>query len=200
MINRWKKFNFMERMVVFLKTNKDVLAVFILNHNMTSIEFDFIIKKYFEEYTYLPITNRDFILIYSKKDYWGWMFKKDIYKMELASYDEYKDLLDDFEGYTAKDYEEFKKVALISATAYSTNSKFGCENEFALFVECEDSECYLPDLSEYIKFDSQKREIDLSVVEELVGEKVKVEVYSNPFKLKVITTKTHKNIFTKEEI
>jgi len=92
MVNRWKKFNFMERMVVFLKTKKDVIAVFILNHKMTSVEFDFIIKKYFEEYMYLPITNRDFILIYSKKDYWGWMFKKDMYKMELATYEEYKDL------------------------------------------------------------------------------------------------------------
>ena len=42
--------------------------------------------------------------------------------------------------------------------------------------------------------------IDLTKVEELVGDRVDMEVYSNPYKLKVITTKTHKNIFTKEEI
>jgi CRISPR-associated protein Csh2 len=123
------------------------------------------------------------------------------FSINPKNYDEYKKILgDDFKGYTKEDYEEFKKVALTSATAYSTNSKFGCENEFALFVECKDDECYLPDLSDYIAFDSQKREVDLTKLEELVGDKGEIEVYSNPFKLKVITTKTHKNIFTKEEI
>ncbi len=123
------------------------------------------------------------------------------FSINPKNYDEYKEILgDDFEGYTKEDYEEFKKVALTSATAYSTNSKFGCENEFALFVECKDDECYLPDLSDYIEFDSKNREIDLTKVEELVGNKADMEVYSNPFKVKVITTKTHKNIFIKEEI
>ena len=117
------------------------------------------------------------------------------------NYNEYKEVLgSDFNGYTKEDYKEFKKVALVSATAYSTNSKFGCENEFALFVECKDKDTYLPDLSEYIKFDSDKREVDLSEIEELVGDRGEIEVYSNPYKLKVITTKTHKNIFTNEEI
>ncbi len=115
------------------------------------------------------------------------------------NYDEYKEIVDNA-NYTKEDYEAFKKVALTSATAYSTNSKFGCENEFALFVECDEDECYLPDLSEYIKFDSQKREVDLSEVEELVGDRANIKVYSNPYKLKVITTKTHKNIFTLEEL
>jgi len=123
------------------------------------------------------------------------------FSINPKNYDEYKEILDsEFKGYTKEDYEEFKKVALTSATAYSTNSKFGCENEFALFVECNDSECYLPDLSDYIEFDSEKREIDLSKIEELVEDKGDIEVYSNPYKLKVITTKTHKNIFTKEVI
>ncbi len=123
------------------------------------------------------------------------------FSINPKNYDEYKKILgDDFKGYTKEDYEEFKKVALTSATAYSTNSKFGCENEFALFVECKDGECYLPDLSDYIMFDSRKREVDLTKLEELVGDKGEIEVCSNPFKLKVITTKTHKNIFTKEEI
>ncbi len=123
------------------------------------------------------------------------------FSINPKNYDEYKEVLgDDFKGYTKEDYEEFKEVALTSATAYSTNSKFGCENEFALFVECKDNECYLPDLSDYIEFDSKKREIDLAKVEELVGDKADIEVYSNPFKVKVITTKTHKNIFTKEAI
>jgi len=117
------------------------------------------------------------------------------------NYNEYKEILgSDFVGYTQEDYNEFKKVALKSATAYSTNSKFGCENEFALFVECKDKDTYLPDLSEYIEFDSEQRSVDLSRIEKLVGDRGEIEVYSNPYKLKVITTKTHKNIFTDEEI
>jgi len=123
------------------------------------------------------------------------------FSINPKNYDEYKKILgEDFKGYTQEDYEAFKKVALTSATAYSTNSKFGCENEFALFVECNNDEYYLPDLSEYIEFDSDTRSIDLSKVEELVGDKGDIEVHSNPYKLKVITTKTHKNIFTGEVI
>jgi len=123
------------------------------------------------------------------------------FSINPKNYDEYKEILgDDFAGYTKEDYEEFKKVALTSATAYSTNSKFGCENEFALFVECKDSDTYLPDLSDYIEFNSKSREVDLTKLEELLADKGNIEVYSNPFKLKVITTKTHKNIFTNEKI
>lgn len=124
------------------------------------------------------------------------------FSINPKNYDEYKNILgDDFKGYTKDDYEEFKKVALVSATAYSTNSKFGCENEFALFVECKDNECYLPDLSDYIKFDSQNKSIDLSEAEELIKNKFsKVEVFYNPFKLSVKTTQEKFNIFTKEKI
>jgi CRISPR-associated protein Csh2 len=117
------------------------------------------------------------------------------------NYDEYKEILgSDFKGYSQEDYESFKKVALTSATAYSTNSKFGCENEFALFVECKDSMTYFPDLSDYIEFDSKERSLDLTNIEKIVGDRAEIEVYSNPYKLKVITTKIHKNIFTKEDI
>ena len=123
------------------------------------------------------------------------------FSINPKNYDEYKEILgSDFSGYTKEDYEAFKKVALTSATAYSTNSKFGCENEFALFVECKDDKTYLPDLSDYIEFDSEKREIDLREIEKIVGDRANIEVYSNPYKLKVVTTKSHKNIFTNEEI
>jgi len=124
------------------------------------------------------------------------------FNINPANYNEYKTLLgNDFGGYTEADYAEFKKVALVSATAYSTNSKFGCENEFALFVECKDTECYLPDLSDYILFDSQNRSIDLSQVEELIKDKyAKVEVFYNPFKLEVKTSLNRFNIFTQESI
>ena len=124
------------------------------------------------------------------------------FSINPKNYDEYKKLLgDDFKGYTEADYQEFKKVALVSATAYSTNSKFGSENEFTLFVECEDEACYLPDLSEYITFDSQERSIDLSELETLINNRYsKAELYYNPFKLSVKTTLECFNIFTKEPI
>ncbi len=115
------------------------------------------------------------------------------------NYDEHKDIVDNAK-YSKEDYKAFKKVALTSATAYSTNSKFGCENEFALFVECKEKDTYLPDLSDYIKFDSEQRAVDLTDLEELIGDRGEIEVYSNPYKLKVVTTKTHRNIFTNEEI
>lgn len=117
------------------------------------------------------------------------------------NYNEYAEFIDGFDGYTQKDYDSFKKVALTSATAYSTNSKFGCENEFALFVECSDGETYLPDLSDYIEFDSEARAIDLSKLEELIGDKCEsAEVYYNPFKLELKTTLDRFNIFTQEKI
>ena len=124
------------------------------------------------------------------------------FSINPKNYDEYKKLLgDDFQGYTEADYAEFKKVALVSATAYSTNSQFGSENEFTLFVECEDEACYLPDLSEYITFDSQERSIDLSELEKLINNRYsKAELYYNPFKLSVKTTLECFNIFTKEPI
>jgi CRISPR-associated protein Csh2 len=123
------------------------------------------------------------------------------FSINPKAYDEYKLLLKDFEGYTKEDYKEFKKVALTSATAYSTNSKFGCENEFALFVECKEDDIYFPDLSDYIEFNSDKRSIDLSKVEELIKNKFeKVEVYFNPFKLEVNTTLDKFNIFTSEKL
>jgi len=123
------------------------------------------------------------------------------FSINPKAYDEYKEILgEDFKGYTEEDFEEFKKVALISATAYNTNSKHGCQNEFALFVKCSEDECYLPDLSDLIEFDSQKREVDLTKVEEIVGDKGEIEVYINPFALSVKTTKPLKNIFTQELI
>jgi CRISPR-associated protein Csh2 len=110
------------------------------------------------------------------------------------NYKEYKNLLDDFSGYTKEDFEEFKKAAKVAVTKFATNSKFGCDNEFALFIEY-DNEKYLPDLSEYIEFDSKERVVDLSKIEELVGDVAKVEVYADPYKLEVKTKWEVKSVF-----
>ena len=54
----------------------------------------------------------------------------------------------------------------MSATSFATNSKVGCENEFALFVETK-ADTYLPNLSEYIRFE---KETDKNVIEIQCGE------------------------------
>ena len=116
------------------------------------------------------------------------------FSVNPKNYDEYKDIIDDFSGYTDADFEEFKRVAKSAVTRFATNSKFGCDNEFALFIEYE-NEKYLPDLSEYIKFDSEKREVDLSNIEKLIGDNAKVEIYADILKLKVKTKWKVKSIF-----
>ncbi|MGA1940330.1 type I CRISPR-associated protein Cas7 [Arcobacter sp. YIC-310] len=122
------------------------------------------------------------------------------FSINPKAYDEYKSIVENSE-YKNEDYEEFKKVALHSATAYSTNSKFGCENEFALFVECKDEDCYLPDLSDYIEFNSDERSINLTNIEDMIKDKYEnVEVYYNPYKLKVSTSLNSYNIFTQEKL
>lgn len=88
------------------------------------------------------------------------------------------------EGYTEEDYLNFKRTALVSATSFATNSKVGCENEFALFVETK-ADAYLPNLSEYIQFEKgeDKNTIKIQCMGLLkdLGEKIEsVEIYYNP--------------------
>ena len=113
------------------------------------------------------------------------------------------------EGYTEEDYENFKRTALIAATAFNTNAKAGCENEFAMFIETE-WDCYLPDVSEYITFTKgikeEKNIISLGCIDML--SKVKnminnVEIYYNPRTTKIemgIEGAKYFDIVTKEEV
>lgn len=117
------------------------------------------------------------------------------------------------EGYTEEDYQTFKDMSLISATAFNTNAKMGCENEFGLFIETE-SKTYLPELSQYIVFEKQegKDVVTVEVVSLLEGMKdrvLSVEIYYNPLKMEISNLIDFKqrignvkvfNIFTKEEI
>nr|WP_296010389.1 type I CRISPR-associated protein Cas7 [uncultured Blautia sp.] len=98
----------------------------------------------------------------------------------------YKELveLEVTEGYTEEDYKNFRRTALVSATSFATNSKVGCENEFALFVETK-TDTYLPNLSEYIRFEKgrDKNVIEIQcgeLLEELAEDIEKVDVYYNP--------------------
>lgn len=119
------------------------------------------------------------------------------FSINPKAYDDYKSILgQDFKGYTKEDFAEFKKICLVSATAFSTNSKFGCQNEFAVFVECGEDDLYLPDLSEYVEYDSKNKELDLSKLENLVKNKGKIEIYYDPYSIKLKTNINDiKNIF-----
>ena len=111
------------------------------------------------------------------------------------------------EGYTEEDYKKFKEVALVSATAFNTNAKVGCENEFAIFVETE-KDLYLPDLAQYIFFskDNGQDIITLNFKEllnKLYDRIVDIEIYYNPYKTKLegkVNKAKYFNIFTREEV
>ena len=118
------------------------------------------------------------------------------FSVNPENYDIYTSEIEDLEGYTNKDYEKFKEGCLVAATAYNTNSKMGCENEFAIFVECkENSKLYLANLDQYIEFikeENDKDIIDLSKLEEILndekvkGEIEKVEIYYNSYTTKLV--------------
>lgn len=122
------------------------------------------------------------------------------------AYEGYKELIDNFEGFTEAAYTSFVDAALTSATALATNSKVGCENEFTMFVET-DIDTYLPSLSEYISFE-KKDDLDIIRFEkpELLDREdiQRIQLYYNPYSVKVegITGDKvkHMSIFTKEVI
>jgi len=111
------------------------------------------------------------------------------------------------EGYTEEDFQQFKETALVAATAFATNAKEGCENEFALLVETEE-DLYLPNLTEYISFEKGEKKNRIVIhLKEILGEvtnKIKsIEIYYNP-----VMTEVHNdlegvqyfNIVTQKEV
>lgn len=104
----------------------------------------------------------------------------------------YKELVDlgVTEGYTEENYQNFKRTAIVSATAFATNSKVGCENEFAVFVETK-ATTYLPNLSEYVTFskDEDKNIINLArladVLDTMSEQIDSIEIYYNPYTTKL---------------
>lgn len=120
------------------------------------------------------------------------------FSVNPQNYDIYTNEIEGLEGYTKEDYEKFKKGCLIAATAYNTNSKAGCENEFAIFIECkENSKLYLANLDQYIKFEKQEDKdiIDISELEKIINqdgvkdEIEKVEIYYNSYTTKLVGSK-----------
>jgi len=123
-----------------------------------------------------------------------------------AAYNEFKEL-GVTDGYTEEDYKKFKKASLVSATSFATNSKIGCENEFALFVETE-KDLYLPNLSEYIEFNKGEEKNTIKIkcdklIEEVLDKVITVEIYFNPYKTNIecnIKGAKMFNIFTQAEV
>lgn len=106
-------------------------------------------------------------------------------------YDQYIQIVDDFEGYTTEAYEKLRDGFLKGATALNTNSKAGCENELALFVTCrEGSDLYLPQLDAYLsvrKDEEDKVIYDFGALPKLLesaADDIKeVEIFYNPYKV-----------------
>ncbi|MBE0069911.1 type I CRISPR-associated protein Cas7 [Thermoanaerobacterium thermosaccharolyticum] len=109
------------------------------------------------------------------------------FSVNPRNYDDFKELgIEGFEGYTREAYEKFKKGCLVAATAFNTNSKIGCENNFALFIECkENSELYLSNIDQYIDFNKEENKYKISldrlnkILKNKLNEIDKIEIYYN---------------------
>lgn len=110
------------------------------------------------------------------------------------------------DGYTEDNYKKFKDAALVSATAFNSDSKVGCENEFAVFIE-GDSNLYLPDLAQFVTFEKCDRDIIKLNFDDLIndmGDRIKsAEIYYNDLSVDLICNidkaKMY-NIYTMKEI
>lgn len=103
------------------------------------------------------------------------------------------------EGYTEEDYQNFRRTSLVMATSFATNSKIGCENEFALFVETK-PDAYLPNLSEYIGFakENTKNIIELqcrNLLDELGQAVEQVDIYYNPHTTELRGVPEHAQVY-----
>ncbi|HWQ93495.1 MAG TPA: type I CRISPR-associated protein Cas7, partial [Clostridia bacterium] len=119
------------------------------------------------------------------------------FSVNPQNYRDYCRLLEGFEGYTAEAYEKFKLAARVATTAFNTNSKSGCENELALFIELKDeSSLFLANLDRYVAVDKetdgegQERVVyDLTKLADLLAphgdEIAAVELYRNPVNVAV---------------
>lgn len=115
------------------------------------------------------------------------------FSVNPQNYAIYKEVLGDIACYTKDAYESFKHGCLVAATAYNTNSKMGCENEFTVFVTCkENSKLYLANLDQYITFtkkESEKDIIDMTKLSDILNahkeEIENIEVYYNQYTLEI---------------
>ena len=113
------------------------------------------------------------------------------------------------DGYTEEDYKKFKEAALISATAFNTNFKTGCDNEISIFIETEE-DLYIPNLAGFIEFRKENNKgiftFKFKDLLEALDQRINnVEIYYNPYDTEFenkIEGEKYKyfNIFTREEV
>jgi CRISPR-associated protein Csh2 len=108
------------------------------------------------------------------------------FSVNPANYNDFIGLAEGFEGYTNEAYEKFKWAARVATTAFNTNSKSGCENELALFIELkEGSQLFLANLDRYVTVRKQGDHIlyDLTKLAKVLEPRLKdiqsVELYYN---------------------
>lgn len=125
------------------------------------------------------------------------------FSVSPQNYDIYTEVLPELTGYTKEAYEKFKKACLVAATAYNTNAKVGCENEFALFVECkENSKVYFANLDQYITFEKGEEldTIDVTKLVEILENKIdeieNIEIYYNKYTTNLVGCSKHCNVKT----
>ncbi|WP_347353097.1 type I CRISPR-associated protein Cas7 [Acetoanaerobium noterae] len=114
------------------------------------------------------------------------------------SYKNYAEIIDGFEGYTVEAYEKFKEASKTSVTEFATNSKFGCDNEYSIFVELkESSNMTLPMLTYYVDFKKDNGECELDITRLMnfladVDDVESIVINYNPELVKLINTSGHK--------
>lgn len=130
------------------------------------------------------------------------------FTINSLSYNEFVSGMDIKEAeYTEEDYKKFKEAALTSATYFATNSKVGCENEFALFIET-DRDLYLPNLDKFIQFEKGEEKnviyfTGTDLLKSLSNNIKNIEVYYNPYSTTIdiqLDNITFYNIFTNQVI
>lgn len=114
------------------------------------------------------------------------------FSVNPANYTDFIGLADGLEGYTEEAYEKFKWAARVATTAFNTNSKSGCENELAVFIELkEDSRLFLANLDRYVTVRKKGEKVlyDISKLENVLvphqDEIQSIEIYSNPVTVEV---------------
>ena len=125
------------------------------------------------------------------------------FSVNPQNYDVYTTAFPELTGYTKEAYEKFKKACLVAATAFNTNAKVGCENEFAVFVECkENSKVYFANLDQYITFEKGEEldTIDVTKLVEILENKIdeieNIEIYYNKYTTNLVGCSEHCNVKT----
>lgn len=77
------------RNVLFMKDEDKILAVFPFYHEISETEYDMVIENFYESFDSTP-PKTEFCLMNESEFGWGWINKKMITALELATAEEYE--------------------------------------------------------------------------------------------------------------